>query len=444
MEMEGVRREYQSLLEARSLLKIELDDEKFTIIFNTATGQAADMMNSCEKILDESQAFITQFNSRIAEGNNSEVEKTFFDLFKSLRSKIKYYSPATSRVLKSVDKLLKERSQNGINNGIILRQNELLKNRFKVLSGRMDRIEKLLEVTLRDSDLLSNSLSSLSLNQPNTPKSLPKSAPNLTRSFSTPIIKPPPALISSRDKSAPPARPIKSSFRTSTSNLAISSAAESTPPPRRLPTTPSTYSLSSTKKSRPPPSNSATANLSSTTKPRWNVSTRPIKEPDNYSENNLEILSESKLMTRSRSNSRVNLNPSRSTSRMSFSKFNGTSDIGIGRQGSISPTFSNYSVVSNATTNGGGRDRRSRAFSYSKIPLPSFDNITPTAKRISTFGTNNNLLTPSPSLSTGLEKEKREIKIVGRNRKSMLPVAKDLEKDKFGGRLRASTSLGTY
>ncbi|GAA5993195.1 hypothetical protein JCM11641_007217 [Rhodosporidiobolus odoratus] len=145
----------------------ELKEDKFLVVFRTVAQQAEDMMRSMEKVLAQSEQFVAEAMSRVTSGVSSPARpprspsaprsspssapsyfpdavlaqaqlSSFAALQKSLTAKLKYYSPATDRVLKILGKGIADRSTK---NGEALRRYSEMKARWRNVRERISRAE---------------------------------------------------------------------------------------------------------------------------------------------------------------------------------------------------------------------------------------------------------------------------------------------------------------
>lgn len=163
--------EWETVQKDAELLNDELKEDKWLVVFRSVSGQAVDMMRSLDKVLAQSQQFIADVQRRVAATGQptspglprSPSAPAFFsasspnrapsagdtaraqqllsahgELYRSLRAKVKYYSPACERVLKILGKGIADRSTK---NGEVLRRYGEMKAQWKGLQERIQLIE---------------------------------------------------------------------------------------------------------------------------------------------------------------------------------------------------------------------------------------------------------------------------------------------------------------
>ncbi|GJN90026.1 hypothetical protein Rhopal_003023-T1 [Rhodotorula paludigena] len=163
--------EWETVQKDAELLNDELKEDKWLVVFRSVSGQAVDMMRSLDKVLTQSQQFIADVQRRVAATGQptspglprSPSAPAFFsasspnrapfagdtaraqqllsahgELYRSLRAKVKYYSPACERVLKILGKGIADRSTK---NGEVLRRYGEMKAQWKGLQERIQLVE---------------------------------------------------------------------------------------------------------------------------------------------------------------------------------------------------------------------------------------------------------------------------------------------------------------
>lgn len=335
--------------------------------------------------------------------------KSFIALRQSLYAKIKYYSPATDRVLKILGKGIADRSTK---NGEVLRRYSEMKSRWRNLVDRIGRIEgemRSVEEMLKEAagagagaELLTPPKAPALSGPPPVDRVSPfrRLASKMTLRSSTPTTSPPSA---ARPRPSPsPSSPaaLQPKSRPST---APAQALPTTTPPRppksasrygsvepvdtlatlpRLPPSPghrysqsvnvsasgSASNLAASSRSRRAPSPAPSAD--GYNKPRWNISTKRPDEKETLRESHLSVLRPSLggYGTPSRSltpgaSERQSVSGRRSSSRMSLSQSQSFGRGSIGGNRAPSPAFSNFSDASSYA--------RERPMTPSQIPAPS-------------------------------------------------------------------------
>ncbi|GAA6006784.1 uncharacterized protein JCM10292_005452 [Rhodotorula paludigena] len=162
--------EWETVQKDAELLNDELKEDKWLVVFRSVSGQAVDMMRSLDKVLTQSQQFIADVQRRVAAtgqptssglprspsapafsssspnrapfaGDTARAQQLLSahgELYRSLRAKVKYYSPACERVLKILGKGIADRSTK---NGEVLRRYGEMKAQWKGLQERIQLIE---------------------------------------------------------------------------------------------------------------------------------------------------------------------------------------------------------------------------------------------------------------------------------------------------------------
>lgn len=148
------------------LLKIELKDDKYLIVFKTTLDQSNNLILSLNKSLNSCQSFINFYN----ESRNFNKDE-FITLYSSFKTKCLYYLPSCQRVLFTLNKSLNDRKS--INGSCLVDYNNL-KATFNELENKLDTVDKIMK-SLQFKFVSSNS---------NTPSKLPRPS---TPSFSRPL-----------------------------------------------------------------------------------------------------------------------------------------------------------------------------------------------------------------------------------------------------------------
>jgi hypothetical protein len=324
--------EWSSVQLDAEVISDELREDKWIAVFRTVATQAKDMMESLERVLLQSSRFVAEVGQR---GSQPSTIKKFKSnlayledcelLRSSLIAKIKYYSPACERVLKILGKGIAGRRTS---NGEVLRTFSEMNARWTLLLGKMESVELEMGQTL------------ILLRDQSTPTS-PK------KSTSTTTLPAPPVT------TAHP--PNKNTKRLST-----------------IPT-PNTSRLAAPRLSMGSPTKQRSKSpLPPDSRPRWNISTRPIV--DVLPTFTGDGLSQFRMSERyNRSSSAMGNRPSSvmgmSSTKSSFlSKSMNAHPSSSGVEGARS-TSPSHSIFSDTTTT--SSTHRSSSTPSSKIPAPS-------------------------------------------------------------------------
>lgn len=346
-----VNRDWSSIQEDAEVLGDELKEDKWLVVFRTVAQQATDMMESLEKILNQSDQFITDLSNRQFGSSPTAAHLSdFMQLRTSLTAKIKYYAPACDRVLKILAKGIKGRSTT---NGEVSRTFSEIRIRwYDVLVVRIARTEREME----DIGAILNEDEIEELLSPSPPPPLPPPIilSRIPRSASNPAISSP---VSSRSTDPPAA--VKSNRRLSSIPTVQTHSHLSRTPRHSLVSAPSSahHYLSPTynESTSLAPNHRSKTPTQIDTRPRWNISTRPITVPPPDSKSLSKSLGSNEEGSRAGSA----LGTRRSTSRLSMG---GYSSNMLGTPRAASPT---YSVFSETVSH------RRPATPSSRIPIPS-------------------------------------------------------------------------
>lgn len=346
-ELETLRRkwdetalEWNTAIRDAEVLGDELKEDQWLVIFRTVAEQAADMMDSLDKVLYKSTDFIARLpappplSTTIA---GMALQEEFGALTSGLTAKIKYYAPSVERVLKTLGKGIAGRMTK---NGEVLRGFGEMKLRWERLSERITTTEaRLDEVYAALTRPPKASTELLSNRRQSALPSLPKV--NSRASFSAAAPRPPSALGLSLPPSTPTPRPFKSSTpRYSTTDPPVArartprlSAAFLMPPDSHSPSKPRPRSPN------PPLSSSATS------RPRWDISTRPVPDRDPPPLHKSLGASASGAFDASSNGRASALGSHRSSSRLSMGR--SMASLGI-RSRASSPTLSDAATIASA------------------------------------------------------------------------------------------------
>ncbi|KAH8929377.1 hypothetical protein BT69DRAFT_1235983 [Atractiella rhizophila] len=142
-------REWENAQKDAETLTEELREDRWLTVFRTVGQQAEEMMGSLEKVVEQCRGVrVRNFKGSKnifldrdkQEGGDWKKEvEGFVGLNKNFRLKKKFYTPSCDRVLKILEKGIKERSTR---NGEVLRRFADMKARWKALGERMERIER--------------------------------------------------------------------------------------------------------------------------------------------------------------------------------------------------------------------------------------------------------------------------------------------------------------
>ena len=147
----------------------ELKEDKWLVVFRSVSSQATDMMRSLDKVLVQSQHFVADVHGharpsstapspgRLSRSPSAPVFlggvptslaldqvkakhllASFKDLHQSLRAKVKYYAPATERVLAILERGISDRHTK---NGEVLRRFGDMQAQWKGLQERVELVE---------------------------------------------------------------------------------------------------------------------------------------------------------------------------------------------------------------------------------------------------------------------------------------------------------------
>ncbi|GAA5922736.1 hypothetical protein JCM3775_006116 [Rhodotorula graminis] len=173
--------EWDTVQKDADALGDELKEDKWLVVFRSVSSQASDMMRSLDKVLVQSQHFVADVHGHARPSSSSSAPSpgrlsrspsapvflggvptslaldsvkakhllsSFKDLHQSLRAKVKYYAPATERVLAILAKGISDRRTK---NGEVLRrfgdmqgQWKGLQERVELVEHEMQRVERLL------------------------------------------------------------------------------------------------------------------------------------------------------------------------------------------------------------------------------------------------------------------------------------------------------------
>ncbi|BGP03801.1 hypothetical protein NBRC10513v2_007543 [Rhodotorula toruloides] len=154
----------------------ELKEDKWLVVFRTVSAQAEDMMRSLEKVVAQGRSFLDSIPSppssssysarrglsrspsepvfpspslgtpssfaHLSPSLASSLLSTLTPLLSTLHTKSSYYAPATDRVLRILEKGVKERRTT---NGEVVRRLSGMEGRWKGLKGDVERVREELE-----------------------------------------------------------------------------------------------------------------------------------------------------------------------------------------------------------------------------------------------------------------------------------------------------------
>ncbi|GAA5917383.1 hypothetical protein JCM8208_003894 [Rhodotorula glutinis] len=163
--------EWDTVQKDADALGDELKEDKWLVVFRSVSSQASDMMRSLDKVLVQSQHFVADVHGHARPSSSSSVPSpgrlsrspsapvflggvptslaldqvkakhllaSCKDLHQSLRAKVKYYAPATERVLAILKRGITERSTK---NGEVLRRFGDMQAQWKGLQERVELVE---------------------------------------------------------------------------------------------------------------------------------------------------------------------------------------------------------------------------------------------------------------------------------------------------------------
>lgn len=143
--------EWETVQKDADVLGDELKEDKWLAVFRTVSSQAHDMMRSLDKVLVQSQHFVSDVHGHARPSSTSghpslgldsvkaqHLLASFADLNRSLHAKVKYYSPACARVLSILKKGISDRSTK---NGEVLRRFGDMQAQWKSLQERVQLVE---------------------------------------------------------------------------------------------------------------------------------------------------------------------------------------------------------------------------------------------------------------------------------------------------------------
>ncbi|KNF05103.1 hypothetical protein PSTG_01734 [Puccinia striiformis f. sp. tritici PST-78] len=154
-KFDNITEEWARIQHDTEVLKDELKEDKWLVVFRAVSGQAEEMMESLEKVLAVSQEFVrethrrTRSNTRktrdshassTSSGDPQECEelmKSYHVLIKNFHAKNKHYVPSCERVLGILSKGIKSRSTK---NGEVLRRYADMNLRFSSIQERINRV----------------------------------------------------------------------------------------------------------------------------------------------------------------------------------------------------------------------------------------------------------------------------------------------------------------
>ncbi|KPV74480.1 uncharacterized protein RHOBADRAFT_16085, partial [Rhodotorula graminis WP1] len=145
--------EWDTVQKDADALGDELKEDKWLVVFRSVSSQASDMMRSLDKVLVQSQHFVADVHGHARPSSSSSAPSpgrlsrspsaphllsSFKDLHQSLRAKVKYYAPATERVLAILAKGISDRRTK---NGEVLRRFGDMQGQWKGLQERVELVE---------------------------------------------------------------------------------------------------------------------------------------------------------------------------------------------------------------------------------------------------------------------------------------------------------------
>ncbi|BGP49394.1 hypothetical protein JCM10450v2_005283 [Rhodotorula kratochvilovae] len=168
--------DWETVQKDADMLGDELKEDKWLTVARTVSGQASDMMRSLDKVLVQSQQFVsdvrrygrssghpsspglprspsapaflasTPTSLALDTVKAQHLLASFNELHRSLHAKVKYYSPACARVLAILQKGVADRSTK---NGEVLRRLGDMKAQWKSLQERVQLVEHDMRATER-------------------------------------------------------------------------------------------------------------------------------------------------------------------------------------------------------------------------------------------------------------------------------------------------------
>ncbi|KAG9000754.1 hypothetical protein FRB95_009505 [Tulasnella sp. JGI-2019a] len=147
-------REWEAVRGDATTLREELKEDKWLAVFRTVSEQAEGMMGSLTKAVTMCQEFIHQVQQRSRQSVEDRVNSLFSDersqptlgacedLIKSFEAKKKYYMPSTTKVIQVLSKGIGDRVTK---NGECLRKYADLKTRWDALQVKIQRVETEME-----------------------------------------------------------------------------------------------------------------------------------------------------------------------------------------------------------------------------------------------------------------------------------------------------------
>ncbi|BGP35689.1 hypothetical protein JCM10296v2_007541 [Rhodotorula toruloides] len=168
--------DYEAAQKDADVLGEELKEDKWLVVFRTVSAQAEDMMRSLEKVVSQGRSFLDSIPSppssssysarrglsrspsepvfpspshgspasfaHLSPSLASSLLSTLSPLLSTLHTKSSYYAPATDRVLRILEKGVRERRTT---NGEVVRRLSGMEGRWRGLKGDVERLRDELE-----------------------------------------------------------------------------------------------------------------------------------------------------------------------------------------------------------------------------------------------------------------------------------------------------------